>query len=143
MAEILVTDKLLHLRNEHVSYVIGLLEGGVPAHLYFGKRIGGINPAAILRHYDLPTDGSFSMQGCSLDHVPHEYPAFGLGDLREGAVSVRQQDGTRSVDLRVTATEVIDGKPALPGLPATFGDNAKTLLLHMKDMLIGLEVTLS
>ncbi|MBQ8202194.1 MAG: alpha-galactosidase [Clostridia bacterium] len=143
MTEIIINDKLLHLRNDHVSYVICLLEGGIPAHMYFGKRISGINPAAILRHYDLPADGSFSMQGCSLDHVPHEYPAFGLGDLREGAVSVRQQDGTRSVDLRVTATEVIDGKPALPGLPATFGDNAKTLLLHMKDMLIGLEVTLS
>ncbi len=143
MVEMIVNDKLLHLRNDHVSYVIGLLEGGIPAHLYFGKRIGALNPASILRHYDLPTDGSFSMQGCALDHVPHEYPAFGLGDLREGAVSIRQQDGTRSVDLRVTGTEVVDGKPSLPGLPATFGGNAKTLLLHMKDELIGLEVTLS
>ncbi|MBQ2954007.1 MAG: alpha-galactosidase [Clostridia bacterium] len=143
MVEIIINDKLLHLRNDHVSYVIGLPEGGIPAHLYFGKRVGGLNPAAILRHYDLPVDGSFSMQGCSLDHVPHEYPAFGLGDLREGAVSVRRQDGTRSVDLRVVNVEVVDGKPGLPGLPATFGDNAKTLLLHMKDELIGLEVTLS
>ena len=143
MVEIIINDKLLHLRNDHVSYVIGILEGGIPAHLYFGKRVGGLNPAAILRHYDLPVDGSFSMQGCALDHVPHEYPAFGLGDLREGAVSVRQQDGTRSVDLRVTGTEVVDGKPGLPGLPATFGENAKTLLLHMKDELIGLEATLS
>ena len=143
MTEILMTEKVLHLRNDHVSYVIGLLEGGIPAHLYFGKRISGLNPAAILRHYDLPVDGSFSMQGCALDHVPHEYPAFGLGDLREGAVSIRQQDGTRSVDLRVVNAEIVDGKPGLPGLPATFGENAKTLLLHMKDELIGLEATLS
>ena len=143
MTEILMTEKILHLRNDHVSYVIGLLEGGIPAHLYFGKRISGLNPAAILRHYDLPVDGSFSMQGCALDHVPHEYPAFGLGDLREGAVSIRQQDGTRSVDLRVVNVETNDGKPGLPGLPATFGENAKTLLLHMKDELIGLEATLS
>lgn len=143
MTEILMTEKILHLRNDHVSYVIGLLEGGIPAHLYFGKRISGLNPAAILRHYDLPVDGSFSMQGCALDHVPHEYPAFGLGDLREGAVSIRQQDGTRSVDLRVVSVETNDGKPGLPGLPATFGENAKTLLLHMKDELIGLEATLS
>jgi len=143
MTEIIINDKLLHLRNDHVSYVIGILEGGIPAHLYFGKRVNGLNPASLLRHYDLPTDGRFSMQGCSLDHVPHEYPAFGLGDLREGAVSVRQKDGTRSVDLRVTGTEVVDGKPGLPGLPATFGGNAKTLLIHMQDELIGLEATLS
>ena len=143
MTEILIRDQLIHLRNDHISYIIYILEGGSPAHLYFGKRVEGLNPVSILRRYDLPTDGSFSLQGCALDHTPHEYPAHGLGDLREGAVSVRQKDGTRSVDLRVTGWEVIAGKPGIPGLPATFGDNAKTLLLHMKDELIGLEATLS
>ena len=63
MTEIIINDKLLHLRNDHVSYVIGILEGGIPAHLYFGKRIAGLNPASLLRHYDLPADGRFSMQG--------------------------------------------------------------------------------
>ncbi len=143
MTEIIIRDNLLHLRNDHVSYAIYLLEGGIPAHLYFGKRLTDVNPASLLRHYDLPADGSFSVQGCAMDHVPGEYPAFGLGDLREGAFSVRREDGTRSADLRFTGAEVIDGKPALPGLPATFGDNAKTLILHMKDELTGLEATLS
>ncbi len=136
-------DRLIHLRNESVSYIIYLLEGGIPAHLYFGKRVEDLNPISILRRYDLPTDSSFSMQGCALDHTPHEYPSHGLGDLREGALSVRQKDGTRSVDLRVTDVEVVDGKPDIPGLPATFGKDGMSLLLHMKDKLIGLEATLS
>ena len=140
--EILVTEKLLHLRNEQVSYVIGILEGGIPAHLYFGPRLTGLNPASLLRHYDLPTDGKWWPHNCALDHTPHEYPAHGLGDLREGAVSVRRADGTRSVDLRFVSAEVVEGKPAIPGLPATFGTEAKTLLLHLQDALIGLEVTL-
>ena len=143
MTEIQIKDNLLHLRNAHVSYMIDILEGGIPAHLYFGKRVEGVNPVSILRHYDLPTDGSYSMHNCCLDHTPHEYPAHGLGDLREGALSVSQADGTRSVDLRVTGHEVVDGKPGIPGLPATFGGNAKTLLLHLKDELLGLEATLS
>ncbi len=143
MTELIIRDNLLHLRNDHVSYAIYLLEGGIPAHLYFGRRLADVNPASLLRHYDLPTDGRFSVQGCAMDRVPGEYPAFGLGDLREGAVSVRRADGTSSVDLRFVRAEFVDGKPALPGLPATFGDNAKTLLLHMKDELIGLEATLS
>lgn len=143
MIEMLHQDRLIHLRNDSVSYIIYLLEGGIPAHLYFGKRVESLNPVSMLRRYDLPEDGSFSLQGCALDHTPHEYPAHGLGDLREGALSVRQKDGTRSVDLRVTAVEIVDGKPGIPGLPATFGDSAKTLLLHMKDALIGLEATLS
>ena len=143
MTEIIVKDQLIHLRNDHISYIIDILEGGIPAHLYFGKRIESINPAAVLRHYELPADGKWWPHNCALDHTPHEYPSHGLGDLREGALSVRQKDGTRSVDLRVTGWEVVDGKPGVPGLPATFGDNAKTLLLHLKDELIGLTVTLS
>ena len=143
MTEIFVKDNLLHLRNDHISYIIYILEGGIPAHLYFGKRIESINPAAVLRHYELPADGRWWPHNCALDHTPHEYPAHGLGDLREGALSVRQKDGTRSVDLRVTGWEVVDGKLGIPGLPATFGDNAKTLLLHLKDELIGLTATLS
>ena len=143
MTEIIRKDRLIHLRNDAVSYIIYLLEGGIPAHLYFGKRVESLNPVSMLRRYDLPADGSFSLQGCTLDHTPQEYPSHGLGDLREGALSVRRKDGTRSADLRVTAAEVVDGKPGIPGLPATFGANAKTLLLHMQDELIGLEATLS
>ena len=143
MTEMLIRDNLLHLRNDHVSYIIYILEGGIPAHLYFGKRLESINPAAVLRHYDLPVDGKWWPHNCALDHTPHEYPSHGLGDLREGALSVRQKDGTRSADLRFVGAEVVDGKPGIPGLPATFGDNAKTLLLHLKDELIGLEATLS
>lgn len=143
MTEIIHLGNQIHLRNQSVSYVIGILEGGIPAHLYFGKRIDSLNPASILRRYGLSEDGSFTLQGCTLDHTPHEYPSHGLGDLREGALTVRRADGTRSADLRIKDIEVMDGKPALPGLPATFGENAKTLLLHLEDALLGLEVTLS
>ena len=143
MIEILVKDQLIHLRNDHVSYILDILEGGVPAHIYFGKRVESINPVSVLRHYDLNTEGKWGPHFCTLDHTPHEYPAHGLGDLREGAVSVRRADGTRTVDLRYTGHEVVEGKPGIPGLPATFGNNAKTLLLHLKDEVIGLEATIS
>ena len=143
MIEMIVKDNLFHLRNDHVSYIIDILEGGVPAHLYFGKRLESFNPASILRRYDLNTEGKWSPHFCMQDHTPHEYPAHGLGDLREGAVAVRRADGTRSVDLRYAGYEVVEGKPGIPGLPATFGDNARTLLFHLKDELIGLDATIS
>ncbi|MBE5804916.1 MAG: alpha-galactosidase [Clostridiales bacterium] len=142
MTEILVSDKLIHLRNARISYVIGILEGGIPAHLYFGKRVEKLNPASLLRAASLPGDFSFSMQNCALDHTPQEYPAFGLGEMREGALIVRQQDGTRTADLRFVSAEVIDGKPRLAGLPATFGDDCKTLCLKLHDELLALDVTL-
>ena len=143
MTEILCGDRLIHLRNDQVSYIIYILEGGVPAHLYFGKRVESLNPSSILRRYGLSEEGQWGPHNCALDHTPHEYPSHGLGDLREGALSVRQKDGTRSVDLRFAGADVVEGKHGIPGLPATFGDNAKTLQLHLKDELIGLEATLS
>lgn len=142
MAEILVTDKLIHLRNSRISYAIGILEGGIPAHLYFGRRVEKLNPASLLRSAALPADGTYSVQNCTLDHTPQEYPAFGLGEMREGAASIRRQDGTRSLDLRFASAEVVPGKPGLNGLPATFGDDCQTLLLHLQDELLRLNVTL-
>lgn len=142
MAEILVNDRLIHLRNERVSYIIYLLEGGVPMHLYFGARVETLNPATFLRKYELATGGSFSLQGCALDHTPQEYPSFGLGEMREGALTVRRVDGTCSADLRFVSAAVEEGKPALPGLPATFGDHCKTLRLTLRDALLDLEATL-
>ena len=142
MVEIRIGERLIHLRNDRVSYAIYLLEGGIPMHLYFGARVEEMNPVTMLRHYDLPEDGSFGLNGCPLDHTPQEYPSFGLGEMREGALTVRAQDGTRTCDLRFVSAEAIEGKPALEGLPATFGEKAKTLKLNLRDELLKLDVTL-
>ena len=142
MVEIIRTENIWHLRNDRVSYALAVLPGGIAAHLYFGPRLNGLNLANLLRHSYIPADDSFSVQECSLDRLPQEYPSFGLGDLREGALTVTGPDGTCAVDLRVVDAKVEDGKPTLEGLPATFGDDAKTLRLSLKDAHTGLEVEL-
>lgn len=142
MCEIIVTSDLVHLRNERISYAIAIVEGGIPMHLYFGKRLEAIHPQPFLRRAMLRADGAFSMQECTLDRLPQEYPSFGLGDWRRGALTVCRGDGTRSCDLRVVSTETVQGKPTLDGLPATFGENCRTLKLHLSDALTGLRVTL-
>ena len=143
MVEIRVEKQFIHLRNAQISYCIYLTESGFPVHLYFGKRIEQINPVTVFRRYGIPLDGNFSLHGCILDRVPLEYPAFGLGDMREGTIAVRRQDGTATCDLRYVSARIEDGKPSIPGLPATFGSNAKTLLLELRDDLLDLRVTLS
>lgn len=142
MAEIQICSNLIHLRNDHISYALYLLPGGIPMHLYFGARLNEINPLPFLRRSMLSEDGSFSVQQCALDHTPQEYPSFGLGDARQGAVGVRRSDGTRSVDLRFVSAEIVDEKPALEGLPATFGESCQTLRLLLRDALTGLAAEL-
>ena len=142
MTEILQCGAQFHLRNDRISYSLYLLEGGIPMHLYFGRRVERLSPVPFLRRAGLATDGSFSMQECSLDHVPQEYPQYGLGEMREGALTVRLADGTATSDLRFVSAGVTDGKCALRGLPATFGTDCKTLTITLRDSLTGLEALL-
>ena len=138
MAEILHNGNLYHLRNDVISYVLMEMPGGVLSHLYFGARLEGLNAANLLRHANIPADGGFSVQECTLDRLPQEYPSFGLGDLRDGALTVDGPDGSWAVDLRVEKVETPDAKPKLEGLPATRGENCAALRVTLRDAHTGL-----
>ena len=142
MAEILRDGNVYHLRNEQVSYVMQEMPGGVLAHLYFGARLEGLNAANLLRRAGIPADGSFSVQECALDRLPQEYPSFGLGDMRDGALTVEGPDGACAVDLRLEGAEVLAEKPALEGLPATRGEGCAALRITLRDGHTGLAALL-
>ncbi len=142
MSQLFIGENLIHLRNERVSYLMHILPGGIPMQLYWGKRLETLEPASLLRHYNLPADGSFTVQGCTLDRVPSEYPSFGLGDLRPGAITVRREDGTASCDLRFVAAEIDTEKQPLRGLPSAYGKGEQTLRLILRDDLLGLKAVL-
>ena len=142
MVDISISGDIYHLRNARVSYVLAILPGGIAAHLYFGARLESIDMGNLLRHAGIMGPSAFSVQEFTLDQLPQEYPSFGLGDLREGALAVRRPDGSVVADLRFVSAEILDGKPALEGLPATFGENGRTLRLHLRDAQSGLEAIL-
>ncbi len=141
MAEILHEGNIWHLRNRWISYAVQALPGGVLAQLYAGARLERINPASLMRRAGVNAEG-FSVQECALERLPQEYPSFGLGDMREGALTVEGPDGSCAVDLRLVSGEILSEKPALEGLPATRGEGCAALRLAMKDAHTGLEVYL-
>lgn len=67
--------------------------------------------------------------------IRREFPDQGRGDFRIPAVRIRESAGYTISDLQYVSHEVIAGKNALPGLPATFGDaqDATTLVVHVYD----------
>ena len=142
MSGIICKNDTYILYNDRMSYILAVLPGGVLAHLHAGKRLDRVNVDNLLRHAGLPEAKAFSVQECALDRLPQEYPSFGLGDLREGTLTARCADGSTAVDLRFVSAEVLDGKPALEGLPATFGENCKTLKLTLRDGHTGLTAEL-
>lgn len=142
MAEILREGSIWHLRNQWISYALCELPGGVVAHLYAGPRLDRLNPVGLLRRANVRAE-DFSVQECALDRLPQEYPSFGLGDMREGVLTVAAPDGSRAVDLRLEKAEVLDEKPALSGLPATRGEGCAALRLTLEDAHTGLVAELN
>jgi alpha-galactosidase len=148
--EILVNKQMIHLRNDRISYIMGISDEGFVTHLYFGSRLDTINTLNVYLSYGMDETGKIALNYCKIDptingplmdRVPQEYPSFGLGDSRQGALSITQEDGTCTVDLRFKSAQVLDEKPQLPVLPSTFG-KSKTLLLTMEDTLLHLEAEL-
>ena len=142
MAQIIREGSLWHLRNQWISYALAEMPGGVLAHLYAGPRLERLNPQGLLRRYGVAAEG-FTVQECALDRLPQEYPSFGLGDMREGALTVQAADGTCAVDLRLVSAEALDAKPALEGLPATRGEGCAAIRFRLRDAHTGLEAELN
>ena len=140
--------KTFHLQNDEISYVICILPTGIPAQLYFGKKIhdreefGHLLEGAIRSHSAYPADGDPFL---SLEHVKQEYPSYGSGDFRQGAVELLQENGSRISNFVYTAYELMSGKPKLKDLPATYTeseDDAQTLILKLTDDAAGAQLEL-
>ncbi|KAI1826908.1 glycoside hydrolase family 36 protein [Xylaria intraflava] len=64
-----------------------------------------------------------------------EFPDSGRGDFRTPAIHIQHASGDTVSSFAYTGYDVQAGKPALPGLPATYGgaDDVSTLIVHMYD----------
>lgn len=128
------------------SYLIRVHETGRLLQVYYGSPI----PDATVCDRDQrrgnasfspnDPDGSFIP-----DAAPMEYGCNGSGDFRISALSVRNANGDSTTDIRYRTHRIYAGKPAIPGLPATYVNNnseAETLEIDMQDPVSGIEVTL-
>lgn len=137
---------IFHLKAGTSSYVMQIIRGQYLSHLYWGKQVGQYDGSRAIIWKDRgfapnpdDTDRTFS-----LDTLPQEYPQTGNGDFRTCAYGVRQENSSRISNLVYDRHEILDGKRPLQGLPASFGDeqDVQTLVIYMKDPVIGLEVAL-
>ncbi len=142
MTEIIQKEGLIHLRNEKISYIMRVMPENALAHIYFGRRIREIDPDQILRSAGSKGVTEYTNQECGQDRLPQEYPVFGLGDQRDGALRIENRDGSVAADLRFVSAEMMEKKPGLSGLPATFGEDGRSLRITLRDPVSDLEVQL-
>lgn len=141
--------RVFSVETEHTGYYIGIVDDeGFVAHIHYGKRLTGDDELPqLLRLRESPLAPSQNERDrCAFyDTLPWEYPCGGTGDFRESCLNVLNARGQSGAQLRFERYELINGKPALAGLPATFAANVtdcQTLLLHCIDCEISLRVTL-
>ena len=142
-------QRIFHLTNKYVSYIIRVMENDQLENLYYGKRIHDREDFANLHETCWRSQMSIVMpdpSNLSMHYARQEYPFYGTGDYRAPAATVLQKNGSRVVDFKFESFSIRPGKPELPGLPATYVesiDEADTLEITLVDKLSGTELVLS
>lgn len=138
-------NKIAHLKNNKMSYVLEVVDEKYLVHRYCGKPI---------REYREPNKFNYSKRGfatnhlssvehISLDNFPFEYPSRGKGDYRIPALTITQKDGLRHNDLQFKEWNIYNEKPILDGLPSTRNNiPSKTLEIICEDTIAKLRVRL-
>ena len=146
-------EQLFHLQTKNSSYVIGLMNSRHPIHVYYGKRMENITNIAL----NLVDEGGRCIYGvhptelasglwASADVFAAEYPFYGNADLKNPAFSAEYKDGSRITEAVYHSHKIIDGKPSLPGLPATYAEDtseAQTLEITLRDSITDMDIVLS
>ncbi|KAF2206558.1 glycoside hydrolase family 36 protein [Cercospora zeae-maydis SCOH1-5] len=102
------------LTGDGMSYLFHVdPESGEVVGDHFGGSVTESVPPAVI-----------STQGWhdGLALVRREFPDVGRSDVRLPAIHIRHADGNTVTAFAYQSHEVIEGKPALPGLPATYGN---------------------
>lgn len=139
-------NRVFLLNTENTSYGIAIVDGRYVEHLYYGAKLDDTDIRYLLREDEAPFTPSVNKRetGAFLDFAPMEYPETGMGDYRESAFCIRSAAGHRASELCYEGYEIVQGKPALEGLPATWGKDSEcsTLKIFCRDSLLGVKVTL-
>lgn len=140
-------ERVFKLDTPHTSYLIGIVdEENFIGHVYYGEKISDTDVCGLMRTLEAPFVPSKNNRDRSsfLDTFPMEYPGNGVGDYRESAIAVLDTNGHTAVQPLYAGHRIYEGKPEIPGLPATFGKDTEceTLEITAVDVVLALEVKL-
>ena len=132
-------DKTYTLTTKNTMYQMKVDELGVLEHTYYGKKMEYMD-----MHYGVECDfgASFSPNpgdypegkwAYSYNALHQELSCAGIGDYRLTAMGVRNGDGSFAAEPRFVSASIEQGKYSLEGLPAFYGEDAKTLVVTLKD----------
>ena len=137
--------EIIKLETKSTSYQIGIESNGFLTHLYYGPKVSGDLSSLITHHfrvsngvpYDRKDDWTFSA-----DTLPQEFSCYGSGDYRNHAIRIADEKGVQGADFRYKSHRFTEGKYTIPGLPASYGKNARTCEIVLEDPRLNAELVL-
>lgn len=137
---------IFYLNTKNTTYAMEVSGGQYLLHRYWGKRLKNPLDRADSCVYSGRNLVPFDMPLGNSDVLPLEYSSYGNADMRIPSAEFTFADGSRVSHLTYKGYEILGGKPALEGLPATYceeGDRVETLTIHLEDTLQNVDVFLS
>ncbi|MCA0971523.1 alpha-galactosidase [Halobacillus litoralis] len=134
-----VEQNQFHLSNNDISYIFHVMPNGQLGHLYYGK---GLKSGRDYSHFQTysnvapnTTHPYEARPDFSLETVKQEFPSYGKGDFRESSVLIENEAGEIRSDFNYESHIVVNGKPSLEGLPASYTqeEDAETLIVTLKE----------
>ncbi|MBP5492740.1 MAG: alpha-galactosidase [Clostridiales bacterium] len=124
------------IETRNTSYRIGITDGLYVGHLFYGAKIPDTD-LSYKTAYAPPMDPIKQARDLCvfMDCFRFEYPGWGTGDSREGALCARYKDGTTRVNLLYKGYAISSSKAPVPGLPATYAaeGEVETLRIDLED----------
>lgn len=101
---------------------------------HFGGPIDDFVEPAVISNSGWST-GLNNVGTPGLTNIRREFPDVGRSDFRLPAIHISHADGNTITALTYQSHEIVQGKPSLPGLPATYGNasDVTTLLVTLYD----------
>lgn len=143
------SEKVFHLTNNTLSYIMAVLPNGELGHLYYGKKVRDRESFQYLGERTCRPISSWPMKempNFSLEFTRQEYPSFGTTDYRNPAFEILQENGSHISHFVYQGYQIRPGKPELTGLPHSYVEDdaeATTLEITLKDEVTAVELTLS
>lgn len=132
-------DRLFHLHNEAISYILHVMENGQIEQLYYGKALGKLTKTELdyLTKKENKSAGTvkYFRDGRDFTLTDHfqAYPVYGTTDFKEGAIELTCQGNPLYTDFSFCSNQIQTSKPRNLAVPATYGENAQTLQLILED----------
>lgn len=138
-----INGEFITIETDNTKYIMQMLFGKYPMHIYYGKKDGGCGigfekKMRSFAPYFHGYDKEFSPD-CGMA----EYSYFGSGDFRITPLRIKNRNGDSVTYFKYRTSRVFSGRRELEGLPyADADDDTQTLELVLEDEVSGCELSL-